>query len=110
MTEQLKPRITIEEDVKRFIYNWHEFPIDYWWRKRYNIPFGSQQHRSMNYIDMYIEYQEDLLLKERLQSIEDKQNEEINEQLGIKDDDGINLSQQEIDDDYENLDLSEFNK
>lgn len=110
MIEQLKPITTIKEDVKRFIFNWHEFPIDYWWRKRYNIPFGSQQHRSMNYIDMYIEYQEDLLLKERLKSIEDEQNEEINEQLGIKDNKEINLSQEEIDDDYENLDLSEFNK
>ena len=102
MAEQLKPKNNIKDEVKRFIFNWHEFPFDYWWRKRYNIPFGSPTHREMNFIDMYIEYQEELLLKEK---IYEEDIEEINNGKEV-----VKLSKQEIDDDYNNLDLSQFNK
>ena len=105
MAEQLKPKNNIKDEVKRFIFNWHEFPFDYWCRKRYNIPFGSPTHREMNFIDMYIEYQEDLLLNEI------KEQEDIEEDIDLGINDGkeiVKLSKQEIDDDYDNLDLSKF--
>lgn len=107
MAEQLKPNNNIKDEIKRFIFNWHEFPFDYWWRKRYNIPFGSSQHREMNFIDMYIEYQEELLLKEKIYE------EDIEEDIDLGINNGkevVKLSKQEIDDDYDNLDLSQFNK
>lgn len=107
MAEQLKPNNNIKDEIKRFIFNWHEFPFDYWWRKRYNIPFGSSQHREMNFIDMYIEYQEELLLKEKIYE------EDIEEDIDLGINNGkevVKLSKQEIDDDYNNLDLSQFNK
>lgn len=111
MTEQLKTSSNIKDDVKHFIFNWHEFPFDYWWRKRYNIPFGSQAHREMNFIDMYIEYQEDLLLKEVKDDYNNEQEEIEDTMLGIhKDKEVVKLSKEEIDDDYENLDLSKFDK
>lgn len=105
MAEQLKPNNNIKDEIKRFIFNWHEFPFDYWWRKRYNIPFGSSQHREMNFIDMYIEYQEELLLKEKIYE------EDIEEDIDLGINNGkevVKLSKQEIDDDYNNLDLSQF--
>lgn len=105
MAEQLKPNNDIKDEIKRFIFNWHEFPFDYWWRKRYNIPFGSSQHREMNFIDMYIEYQEELLLKEKIYE------EDIEEDIDLGINNGkevVKLSKQEIDDDYNNLDLSQF--
>lgn len=94
-TKQKKNKI--KDEIERFIFKWHEFPFDYWWRKRYNVPFGSRTHREMNFIDMYIEYQEELLL--RGSSCED--DSDVND---------VKLSKQQIDEDYENLDLSNFDK
>ena len=51
------------EKVNHFLINWHKFTFDYWWRKKYNIAFGSPQHREMNFIDMFIEYKEEVLFK-----------------------------------------------
>jgi hypothetical protein len=111
MTEQLKPKLTIEDEVKHFIFNWHEFPLDYWWRKRYNIPFGSRQHREMNFIDVYVEYQEGLLLREYNDNYEAEQSEMEDEMLGLKSDKEIvKLTADEIDEDYDNLDLTLFDK
>ena len=105
MAEQLKPKNNIKDEIKRFIFNWHEFPFDYWWRKRYNIPFGSPTHREMNFIDMYIEYQEELLLNEM--AVEEDNEDVV---LGNNDSEVVKLSKQEIDEDYDNLDLSKFDK
>ena len=95
----MKPNNKIKDEVVEFIFNWHEFPFDYWWRKRYNIPFGSSAHREMNFIDMYIEYQEFLLLNKP---------ESVEEDYFNTDDDIVKMSEEEINDDYENLDLTKF--
>ena len=95
----MKPNNKIKDEVVEFIFNWHEFPFDYWWRKRYNIPFGSSAHREMNFIDMYIEYQEFLLLNKP---------ESVEEDCFNTDDDIVKMSEEEINDDYENLDLTKF--
>lgn len=107
MAQQLKPKTTIKDDITHFIFNWHEFPLDYWWRKRYNVPFGSRKHREMNFIDIYVEYQEGLLLN---QDYDSEQSDIEDEELGLKSDNSnvVSLTAKEIDDDYENLDLSSF--
>ena len=74
MKEKIK---TIKDDIKNFILDWNSFPLDLWWRRKYKIPFGSQAHREMNFIDMSIEYQEELFFKELIE--EDKLNEEEKE-------------------------------
>lgn len=109
MVEQLIPKKTIKDDVTHFIFSWHEFPLDYWWRKRYNIPFGSRQHREMNFIDIYVEYQEGLLLKQTQEEYEQEQSDLENAAIGLPSNKEIvKLTAQEIDDDYDNLELSEF--
>lgn len=110
MLEQLNLKSDIKDEVRRFIFNWHEFPFDYWWRKKYNIPFGSQSHREMNFIDMYIEHQEELLLKEVSDNYTEEQEEIEDIELGIHSNKEVKLSKKEIDEDYENLDLSKFDK
>ena len=65
----------------------------------------------MNFIDMSIEYQEELFFKELIE--EDKLNEEEKENhaLGLSSDkEVVKLTNEEIDEDYENLDLSQFDK
>lgn len=110
---ETKRKNNAQEEIDKFIFKWHDFPFDYWWRKKYKIPFGSQAHREMNFIDMYIEYREEFLLnkaiEERDKSVSDREDEE----LGLKDGSEkrvIKMTKQEIDDDFENLDLSQFDK
>lgn len=90
---------TLKSDVNNFLSRWHsDFILDYWWRKKHNVAFGSSQHRQMNFIDMFIEYCED----EKIKQIQEQ------EQQIDSSDDGIKISQKEIDDDYDNLDLTNF--
>lgn len=112
MQSRLNKRVDLRQDVDKFVFNWHEFPLDYWWRKKYNIPFGSQQHRDMNFIDMLIEYREDIVVNRYKNEYVKKQEEQDNRDLGFteKESKVIHLSQEQIDDDYENLDLSQFDK
>lgn len=41
-----------------------DFPIDRWWRKKYNIPFGSKTHMEANFLDQVFEYEEDKMFEE----------------------------------------------
>lgn len=111
--ETLKPQRRTKDEIEHFIFSWHEFPLDYWWRKKYNIPFGSRQHREMNFIDMLVEYREDLLLKELSKKEEEREEADFDRQFGL--DKGsskevVHMTQEEIDEDYDNLDLSQFDK
>lgn len=106
----LSKKETLKEKVNNFIFDWHRFPIDFWWREKYKIPFGSIQHREMNFIDMLIEYQEELLLNKILNNFEE---ENEDESLGLVDETEkkvVKLSSEEIDKDFEDLDLEQFNK
>lgn len=93
--------------AERFLFDWYSFPIDYWWRKKYNVPFGSKAHREMNFIDMTIEFEEDL----QMMKFDSNRDKKLDEDLGLKyeDENNIQLTQGEIDEDYENLQLDEFN-
>ena len=109
---ETKKENNAQEKIDKFIFNWHNFPFDYWWRKKYNIPFGSQAHREMNFIDMYVEYREEFLLNEAIKDYEKADSEREDEELGLKtgSDKVVKLTKREIDDDFENLDLSQFDK
>ena len=88
---------SVREEVDHFIFKWYEFPIDYWWRKKYNVPFGSRRHREMSFIDMLIEWREDLIM-----------NKSIEEEKQIVDENVVQMTAEEIDDAYENLNLEDF--
>lgn len=110
---RLQPREkTLTEKVNNFIFLWHQFPIDYWWRKKYRVAFGSAQHREMNPIDMLIEYREDLMMNKALYDETSSREEEENEALGLNEDKSkrkeVKVTKEEIDEDYENLDLSQY--
>lgn len=102
-------KLTTEEQLNHLIFEFHRIPVDYWWRKKYNIPFGSRQHREMNPIDMLIEYREEELIKEIQQQIEREEDEKEMRAIGIENNE-VKMTQDEIDDEYENLDLSQFDK
>lgn len=48
--------------LSQFITRWNDtWGYDFWWRKKYNIPFGSKKHLSANQIDIAFDYIEDKL-------------------------------------------------
>lgn len=110
---ETKRKNNAQEEIDKFIFKWHDFPFDYWWRKKYKIPFGSQAHREMNFIDMYIEYREEFLLNKAIEEYDKSVSDREDEELGLKDGSEkrvIKMTKREIDDDFENLDLSQFDK
>lgn len=109
---KLKRELTLKKRVDNFLFSWHQFPIDYWWRKKYNVPFGSPQHREMSFIDMFIEYQEEIELTKALTQPEIDEDEAENEALGLVDSNKkvVKVTEKEIDEDFANLDLSQFDK
>lgn len=103
--KKLKRKSSFRADVDTNINFWHQFPFEWWWRKRYDVPFGSEQHRSMSLIDMYFEYVETL----RMNKIEKTVDEEEIE-LTESGEEVVNMTQGEIDKEFEELDLSQFDK
>lgn len=99
----------IQTQANNFIFNWHEFPIDYWWRKRYKVAFGSKVHREMSFIDMFIEYQEELMFIKSAEN-NNSEDEAENESLGLNRHKGENIpmTNKQIDEDYESIDLEQF--
>lgn len=105
---------TLKSSVDRFLFQWHDFPFDYWWRKRHGIAFGSAAHREMSFLDMYIEWREDLMITRALEQ-HDREEEGWTQEdytnVGLKPDEPeVRLTQKEIEEDYENLDLEQFDK
>lgn len=97
----------LRTEVSNFLTRWHnDFILDYWWRKKHDVAFGSAAHREMNFIDMFIEYQEEVIIK-RAQLNEQRKEEE--DWLGKERlENMVQMSQQEIDDDYENIDIENY--
>lgn len=107
----LNRELTLKKKVNNFLFNWYQFPIDYWWRKRYNVPFGSPQHREMNFIDMFIEYQEEIEIRKSIDRGDEWEDEVENEALGLNTEkEVVKVSQEEIDKDFDNLNLEQFDK
>lgn len=53
-------------DIRSFVTRWNNlFPIDLWYRRRYNIPFNSEKHREVCQIDVYFEWIEYRLLEQK---------------------------------------------
>ena len=95
-------RLTLIENVRNFLIDWHQFPIDFLWRKNYNVPFGSKAHREMNLIDMSIDY------IERLDMIKYQNAENDDDTFEEKDERVVSMTQQEIDEDFDNIDLEKL--
>ena len=86
------------EYVKRLIFEWNmTCPVDRWWRKKHNVAFGSPQHRASSFINQYFEYLEDKMFSELYKEPE-------KEWIKTK-----QLTQAEIDKEFDDIDLSKFN-
>ena len=94
-------------DIRDKIVHWNnQFPVDYWWRKKHNIPFMSQQHRQSNFWDQLFEYKEDVLISSLNQKSDYKMNE--NQYLTINDD--VDLKSIPKNEEYALKELEKFKK
>lgn len=54
-----------KDSVRDYVIQWNSrFPVDRWWRKKYNKSFNSLDHRKSSFLDQLIEYEEDILFRE----------------------------------------------
>lgn len=54
-----------------FTLKWsNTWKYDYWWRKKYNIPFNSEAHRNATPIDIKIEYIENHFSNKQLDQLQ----------------------------------------
>ena len=56
-----------EKAVKQEVENWASLhPIDVWWRRKFDIPFGSKEHLDTNFLSQFHSFiEEDFLEKLR---------------------------------------------
>lgn len=94
-------------EIRNQINSWNQkFPIDYWWRKKYNIPFGSDAHRNANLLDMFYDYEEEKTMNNLIRKIhEEELSADISPELSA----GKKMSVKELDEAFDNLDVSQFN-
>lgn len=97
--------------MEQFLIYWNNlFPYDRLYRKKYKIAFNSSAHRALNPLDVYLDIKEDKLFSEveksyieRHNDLEDYKN--TGEFLKKRED----ISEKQIDDIFDNLDLDMFN-
>lgn len=54
-----------KKEIRDYVISWNiRFPVDRWWRKKYNIAYNSLGHRESNFLDQLIEWEEDKLFSE----------------------------------------------
>lgn len=91
---------TLDQSVTRWL---TRFPLDLWWRRKHDVSFGSPQHRAMSFFDQLHEYREEVLLQRMAR--------EKQERKAMGDDYDsrvLQLSQEEIDEDYDSINLDDF--
>lgn len=82
------------------------FPFDFLFRRKYEIPFGSSRHREMSFFDMKFDMEESEFM-DYIVSVK-KHGKDVEKQLlkTIRVDKTIQRKQ--LEEDFENLDLSQF--
>jgi hypothetical protein len=104
------------KDLKKFIINWNnQFPIDRWFRQKYNISFGSDEHRKVNLLEMLIEYEEDSLfrvLPAKLRQQEEHYKDYLETNIFLKKQSTVQdvYTDEEVDTLFNSIDLKELNK
>jgi hypothetical protein len=82
---QIDPKKLSRKDLESFMVAWNvRFKYDRLWRRKYNIPFMSDQHLQSNQIDIFLDLLEDKLVeKAQVSYLERQKNKEEYEKNGI---------------------------
>lgn len=86
----------------------NRFPLDSWWRRKYNIPFGSKEHFETDLFKMRFDYEEERMF--RLKAVARIMKLGLSEVLEILDEKIANAAHSTINDtEFEEIDLEQFN-
>ena len=100
-----------KEYVKDFVYFWNiNFPLDRWYRAKYNIPFNSSNHREISILDIRHEWEEYMLYDKMKESILDPYNPK-SESFLKKTEQNIEITEDKIKqwtEEFKQLDLSQY--
>ena len=95
--------------ISDFIKKWNnQYPLDRWWRKRYGVAFGSPEHLQTSFINQIIEYKEDDYFEKLKAEKADRELAELNGQSLKSGNKEIKMTEKEVDEEFDNLDLSKF--
>lgn len=86
----------------------HKYPIDLFWRRKYKVAFGSKEHLDMTFLDMRIDFEEEIMIMDqdrKAKRIESGE-KELDDMLGIPEIE--KMSAKEIDKEFEELDITKF--
>lgn len=73
MKKHNQPHIVEKVDFDIFIVEWNnKFPLDYWYRKKFKIPFNSLEHRSLSLLTIIYEYREDIVIQRQIDKQEQR--------------------------------------
>lgn len=69
----VQKQVNDKSAITRFVNYWNgQFPIDYWWRQKYKVPFGSIEHRNFSFLDQLFEFEEDQMIRNLINKKETK--------------------------------------
>ena len=109
----------MKQNLEELIFKWNSlFPLDRIWRKKYNIPFGSPQHLSMDPLMIALDIKEDelfntyveeqLLFQETIAKA--RKNGDQNKFVLTSIKEGETFTQEEVDKMFDELDINDYNK
>lgn len=93
----------LRDEIRGFVIKWNnDFPIDRWWREKHNVAFGSKFHKEVDFIQMFLEYEEDLM-------VSNLSNSNTEETSDFFSDQGKKLSTKQIDEAFDEFDFNDLN-
>ena len=103
-------QLTSLEKVDRWILEWNaRYPIDFWWRRRHKVAFGSSQHLSISHWEMMIEFREEQLIRKWKQEAEERELDKDLVDMGHNTPERRpKMTKKQIDEAFETLDLTQF--
>lgn len=105
-----------ENSIESFVINWNiRYPIDYWWRKKHGIIFGSRKHREASFFDMIFEFKEEKVMARLFEEMNEDSEEsiidkEVDKMFAPQGKKTVNMSKKEIDKEFDDLDLNDLSK
>lgn len=88
----------------------NKYPYDYLWRKKYNIPFGSEQHLKTSHVDMCFDMIEEDYIRNKIKEKRDEDDFMLDSiTIGDKSKDKvIKMAKKEVDEEFDNIDLTKY--
>lgn len=107
---QPKPITKGKLDVQELMLQWNlRYPFDRWWRNKHEIPFGSITHRETTLLQMVFELREDMYFRRLAKEAVEEPDDELASEMLPDGREMVKMTAKEVDEEYDNLNLQDFN-